>query len=55
VNRRLEAKLKRELHRGTRIVSRQFPIGDWAPDRTIHVGDETLRLWIVHDDQRRNR
>jgi SAM-dependent methyltransferase len=55
VNRRLEAKLKRELHRGARIVSRQFPIGDWTPDRTIHVGDETLRLWIVHDDQRRNR
>lgn len=52
VNRRLEAKLKRELRRGTRIVSRQFPIGAWAPDETIHVGDETLRLWIVHDDQR---
>src|SRR5436305_7873660 len=49
VNRRLEAKLKRELHRGARIVSRQFPIGDWAPDRTIHGGDETLRLWILRD------
>ena len=47
VNRRLEAKLKRELRRGTRIVSRQFPIGAWAPDETIHVGDEILRLWTV--------
>jgi SAM-dependent methyltransferase len=47
VNRRLEAKLKRELRTGTRIVSRQFPIGGWPPDRTVHVGDETLRLWTV--------
>jgi SAM-dependent methyltransferase len=55
VNRRLEAKLKRELRRGTRIVSRQFPIGDWPPDQTVQIGDETLMLWIVRDDQRRNR
>ena len=55
VNRRLEAKLKRELRPGARIVSRQFPIGDWPPDQTVHVGNETLRLWIIHDDKRRNR
>lgn len=55
VNLRLEAKLKRELKAGTRIISRQFPIGSWAPDQTITIDDETLRLWIVHDDQRRNR
>jgi SAM-dependent methyltransferase len=47
VNLRLEAKLKRELKPGARIVSRQFPIGGWPPDRTVHVGDEILRLWIV--------
>jgi 16S rRNA A1518/A1519 N6-dimethyltransferase RsmA/KsgA/DIM1 with predicted DNA glycosylase/AP lyase activity len=47
VNRRLEAKLKRELRRGARIVSRQFPIGAWPPDQTVHVGDEVLRLWTV--------
>jgi SAM-dependent methyltransferase len=47
VNARLEAKLKRELRPGTRIVSRQFPIGGWAPDQTVHVGDELLRLWTI--------
>jgi SAM-dependent methyltransferase len=47
VNLRLEAKLKRELRPGTRIVSRQFPIGGWPPDQTVHVGDEVLRLWTV--------
>ena len=58
VNRRLEAKLKRELRPGTRIVSRQFPIGAWAPDQTVTIGGEILRLWTIpprqqqHDDQR---
>ena len=47
VNLRLEAKLKRELRPGTRIVSRQFPIGAWMPDQTVHVGDEILRLWTI--------
>jgi SAM-dependent methyltransferase len=47
VNARLEAKLKRELRPGTRIVSRQFPIGAWPPDRTVHSGDEILRLWTI--------
>ena len=47
VNARLEAKLRRELRAGTRIVSRQFPIGSWTPDKTIAVGDETLRLWTI--------
>ena len=47
VNRQLEPKLRRELRPGTRIVSRQFPIGDWSPDTTIGVGAETLRLWTV--------
>jgi SAM-dependent methyltransferase len=47
VNARLEAKLKRELRPGTRIVSRQFPIGGWPPDQTVQIGDEILRLWTI--------
>ena len=47
VNRRLESKLRRELRPGTRIVSRQFPIGAWVPDETVHVADEVLRLWTI--------
>ena len=47
VNLRLEAKLKRELRPGTRIVSRQFPIGAWPPDETMRVGEEILRLWTI--------
>lgn len=47
VNMRLQAKLQRELRPGTRIVSRQFLIGSWSPDRTVDAGGETLRLWTV--------
>jgi SAM-dependent methyltransferase len=47
VNMRLEAKLKRELRPGARIVSRQFPIGTWPPDTTVNVDDQTLRLWTI--------
>ena len=49
VNNELEPKLKRELKPGARIVSHQFPIGRWAPDRTVRaVEDRTdLYLWVI--------
>jgi hypothetical protein len=49
VNRELEPKLRRELKPGTRIVSHQFPIGGWAPDRTVTAPEDatSLYLWVV--------
>ena len=48
VNRRLEPKLRRELATGARIVSHQFPIGDWPPVETVRAEDGTnLFLWII--------
>lgn len=48
VNRRLEEKLRRELRPGTRVVSHQFPIGDWTPDTIVRAEDGTnLFLWTV--------
>jgi SAM-dependent methyltransferase len=47
VNAQLEPKLRRELRPGTRIVSRQFPIGSWPPDRTVRVEHEDLFLWMI--------
>jgi SAM-dependent methyltransferase len=37
VNLRLRDKLLRELRPGTRVVSHQFDMGDWRPERTIEV------------------
>lgn len=57
VNARLRPRLLAELRPGTRIVSHDFDLGDWQPDRSERVeapdkymgaGDtSTLHLWIV--------
>jgi SAM-dependent methyltransferase len=49
VNNRLETKLRRELRPGTRIVSHQFGIGAWSPDRVVRAEDDgtELLLWTV--------
>ncbi len=48
VNAKLEPTLKRELARGTRIVSRRSGIGTWTPDRTVRARDGSeLFLWTI--------
>jgi cyclopropane fatty-acyl-phospholipid synthase-like methyltransferase len=50
VNARLLPKLLRELKPGTRIVSHDFGLADWAPEKTVEVPlDRTRRvfLWTV--------
>lgn len=48
VNGRLEPKLRRELRPGTRVVSHQFGIGNWAPVETVRAQDGTdLFLWTI--------
>ena len=50
VNRRLRPKLLRELRPGARIVSHDFSLGDWEPERAVPVpqapGHRVL-LWRV--------
>src|SRR5215470_12362126 len=51
VNARLRPKLQSQLRPGARIVSHDFPIGDWPPDRTVQFkGPErthALSLWTI--------
>lgn len=48
INRQLAPRLRRELRPGTRIVSHQFGLGEWKPDRTVRSRHGTdLFLWIV--------
>ena len=37
----------RALKKGTRIVSHQFAMPDWAPDQKIQVDESELLLWVV--------
>jgi SAM-dependent methyltransferase len=46
-NRRLALKLRAELKPGTRIVSQQFDMGSWQPDRRARLAEADLFLWII--------
>jgi SAM-dependent methyltransferase len=46
VNRDLEPKLRRELAPGARIVSHQFPIGKWPPEKTIRSREDGTELFL---------
>jgi SAM-dependent methyltransferase len=51
VNRKLRPKLLGELSPGTRVVSHDFDMGDWLPDRVQRVRgpsrEHRLYVWIV--------
>ena len=47
INLRLRSKLQRELKPGARVVSHRFPIGDWAPDRELMVGQNRVLFWRI--------
>ena len=50
-NAKLRPLLTRQLRPGARIVSHQFPMGDWAPARSVRLAvdgrEHVLHLWIV--------
>jgi ubiquinone/menaquinone biosynthesis C-methylase UbiE len=47
INERLQPKLMRELKPGTRIVSHQFRMGTWEPEKTIAVDYRPVMLWRI--------
>ena len=47
VNLKLRPKLLKDLKVGSRIVSHQFDMGDWEPDKKIEIGWRTVYLWTV--------
>jgi predicted RNA methylase len=47
VLRDLEPKLRKELRRGTRIVSHQFWFQGWPADQELKVGGSDLYLWRI--------
>ncbi len=51
LNEKLRPKLWRDLRPGTRVVSHDFDMGDWTPEKEIHVDVEgrshTVYLWKI--------
>jgi SAM-dependent methyltransferase len=51
VNLRLRPKLMRELRPGSRVVSHDFPMADWPPDRLQRVRGpsrvHTIYVWLI--------
>ena len=47
LNVKLRPRLLRELKPGTRIVSHQFDMGTWQPDRTVELNGRTIYLWTI--------
>jgi len=47
LNLKLRPRLLRELKPGTRIVSHDFDMGDWKPEKTVQVGTKTVYYWTI--------
>ena len=47
LNLKLRPKLWRELKPGTRIVSYNFNMGDWPPEKKVGVMSGTIYLWTI--------
>lgn len=47
INLKLKPRLLSELRPGTRVVSHDFDMGNWHPDKHIVIHDANLFLWIV--------
>jgi len=56
-NLRLRSRIMRQLKPGSRVVSHQYAMGNWQPDRVDRIKDSmghlrTLYLWRIEDDSR---
>jgi SAM-dependent methyltransferase len=47
LNLKLRPKLLAELKPGTRLLSHDFDMGDWAPDQRVDVGSRTVFFWRI--------
>lgn len=47
LNLKLMPKLKKELRKGTRVVSHDFDMGEWKPQQTANVNGRTVYFWTI--------
>ncbi len=53
LNVKLRPKLWNELKPGTRIVSHQFDMGKWKPEKTLESDGRTIYFWTVPEKGKR--
>ena len=53
LNVKLRPRLWAELKPGTRIVSHQFDMGDWAPEKKLEMNGRTIYFWTVPDPKKK--
>lgn len=47
LNLKLRPQLLAQLRPGARVVSHQFDMGDWKPDKTLETNGRTVYLWLI--------
>jgi hypothetical protein len=52
LNLKLRPRLLRELKPGTRIVSHQFDMGTWKPDKKLESNGRTVYFWVVPETKK---
>ena len=55
LNVKLRPKLWNELKPGTRIISHQFDMGKWKPEKTLQSDGRTIYFWTVPEKNKRPR
>jgi len=50
---KLRPRLLAELKPGTRIVSHQFDMGDWRPDKKLESNGRVVYFWTIPDPKKR--
>ena len=53
LNLKLRPRLWAELKPGTRIVSHQFDMGDWRPDKKLQSNGRMVYFWTVPDPRKK--
>ena len=47
VNLKLKPKLLKDLRPGTRLISHDFDMGDWKPEKTVEKDGHRIYLWTI--------
>jgi len=47
LNVKLMPRLMEQLKPGSRIVSHQFDMGQWRPDKKVELNGRTIYLWTI--------